>query len=1064
MESPSNGLAMKRIGLYLFAAILLTTAAHSAFGQPVTATPETNPVQTSSKITFASPAIEGANISFSSSEAVPLPHAAQSSSSKPANSEIPPSGQPLTSQQSTGVPAKSMPIPFPLQPARPVAPNPITASHQLRLAPHVFEKNLLEKLGTRFVPVRNVEEAAGISRYRLPARDGTDIELVINLQHGTVAVTGSPPVVDSCLQIVRFLDTQEVAGGQVTRFMPVQQSSIDSARRVAGIVNHESMRVAQAVPGQVAPLQSPAADEMAALGGDIASSVVGPVNIDIIDALGTMVIQGSPRDVAAVRAMLQQLETISLENEPVIELIPMTHADSVRVNQLVLQLYQQVYYQRRGIIITVALVKPNTILIIGRTESIAAVKELIAKLDTPVNPNAAFKIYPLKHAPADMAAASINNTFAQRPGANTGFNLAPQVVATADARTNALIVQANPRDLLEVEEMIRQLDIPGSEVTTTVKTFSLRYAMATELVQVLQTALMGTYQGVMGQRTSQLEIGRRDAEGNLMRSSLLYNVSIVADTRNNRIIVTAPPETMPLIAALIEQLDQLPTAKTGIKVFTLTHADAYTLATQTLPNLFAAGTTNQVTAIRPGLEPEDSPLVAIRFQADTRSNSIIVVGSEGELTVVEALLRRLDSEHLNNRQFFTLKLVNVPAEDMVTMLTTFLNMERSIDIQNQATFLPKSPLEQYQKEVNVIAEPISNSLIISTTPSYYKQIRKVILEFDERPWVVAIDVLIAEVTLDHGKDRGVEFGLQDSILFDRATSVNSVFPGLSAGNPASAALAGGVGAQGITSLGVGKGNGFSFSASNESVSIFVRALETRNKTQVLARPRLVTLHNKRAQIDVGQEVPYVSNFTQNNSGNPTVSTDREQVGTSLDIIPRIMPDWMIAMTVFVRRSSVSRWVDVAQDISLPELNTATTQTTINAMDGETVIFSGLITEEKISRNTSVPVLNKIPVVKHFFENDTKNTKRTELLIALTPRIIRTREDLNLLNQQEQERMQWCISDVIRMTGNPGMRRRSDEWSPSEIRYTPGTSIPLNDSQLPAESKIPVPILLAPEVN
>jgi len=1020
--------------------------------------PESESAQISSRITFSSPTSagvgEGASVSFSSSDVVPI---------LPVRHATPVEG---------GVQAQPVPTPFPAQVARQVASNAITKSHRLRLAPQVFEKNLLERLGTRFVPVRSIEDATGVSQYRLPARDGTDIELAIDFRRCAISVTGAPQTVESCLQIVRFLDTEEVVGGPVARFVPVQQSNINSARRVAGIVNQATVRVAQALPGMSADMPfeppTPVEEQMATVtpGGDVISSVVGPVNIDIIDALGTMVIKGSPKDVAAVRAMLQQLETLSLENEPVVELIPIHHADSVRVNQLVVNLYNMVYVQRRGNITTMALVKPNTILIIGKQESIDTAKELIAKLDTPVNPNTGFRIFLLKHAVADTLMGQINNTFTQRPGANVGFNLAPQVVATADVRTNALIVQANPRDMLEVEAMIRQLDVSGSEITTTMKAFPLKYAMAAELAQILQAALSGTYQGVMGQRTAQLEIGKLDANGNPMRASLLNNVLITSDTRNNQIIVTAPTETMPLIGALIEQLDQLPTAKTRIKVFTLTHGNAYDLM-QMLTSLFAAGSANQVTAVGPGFEPGDSSLVGVRFQSDTRSNSIIAIGGEADLVSVEALLRRLDSENLNNRRIFTMKVINVPVEILVPILNDFLTTERSIDQQNPATFLPQSPLEQYQKEVNIVPEPITNSLIISTTPRYYEQIKKVVMELDERPMMVAIEVLIAEVTLNHGKDRGVEFGLQDSILFDRATSINpasSVFPSLSASNPSDSVYAGSVGAQGITSLGVGQGNGFSFSASNESVSIFIRALETRNKTQVLARPRLVTLHNMRAQLDVGQQVPFASGATVGMGG--TIVPNRPEmlpVGTALDITPRIMLDGMVSMAVFVERSSVAGWRDIG-GTDMPELTTATTSTTINAMDGETVIFSGLITEEKTSKNTSVPVLNKIPVVKYFFENDSKNLKRTELLIVLTPRIIRTQEDMNRLNRAEQERMQWCISDVVRMTGNHGMRRRSDEWSASDVRYTPGSSVRLNDSQLPAENKIPMPMLMAPSVE
>jgi len=378
--------------------------------------------------------------------------------------------------------------------------------------------------------------------------------------------------------------------------------------------------------------------------------------------------------------------------------------------------------------------------------------------------------------------------------------------------------------------------------------------------------------------------------------------------------------------------------------------------------------------------------------------------------------------------------------------------ERQFNIQNAATFQPNSPQEQFRMETNVIAEPISNSLIISTTPQQYEAVRRVILAIDERPQMVAIDVLIAEVSLSRSRDRGVEFGLQDSILFQTPSPAS--FPGFGFANPGART----VGTQGITSLGVGhaaNGGGFSFSASSESVSILIRALETNSRTQVLSRPRLVTLHNRQAQIEVGSSVPYSSGSTMSGQ-NVITNTSWRPVGTILDVTPRIMPDGMIAIALYVERSSIAEWRPVA-GTDLPVFNNTTASTTINAMDGQTVVFAGLIAEERITTNKSVPGLNRIPVLKHLFEFDSQETRRSELVIIMTPRIIRTPEDMMILNRQEQERMQWCISDVVRLTGDSSMRRRSDEWFPSEVRHTHGTPTQLHESQLPADSRIPTPM-------
>jgi type II secretory pathway component GspD/PulD (secretin) len=251
--------------------------------------------------------------------------------------------------------------------------------------------------------------------------------------------------------------------------------------------------------------------------------------------------------------------------------------------------------------------------------------------------------------------------------------------------------------------------------------------------------------------------------------------------------------------------------------------------------------------------------------------------------------------------------------------------------------------------------------------------------------------------------------------------------------------------------------------------MLIRALETQDKIRVLSRPQLVTLHNLRAQIHVGQDVPFVSGTSATN-GTTQSQTEWRQVGTILDITPRIMPDGMVSMAVLIERSSMGSEADGVPLyesggtlIKQPKVNSTNAQTTINAHDGQTVVFAGLISEQKETVNRSVPVLNKIPLVRHAFEYDSTVNQRSELLIILTPTIIRKREDLELLKQQETARMHWCINDVVKLTGNSNMRLRSDEWLPSEMNYRNAPPMILNESQLPPENKIPVP-LLAPAVE
>jgi type II secretion system protein D len=803
-----------------------------------------------------------------------------------------------------------------------------------------------------------------------------------------------------------------------------------------------------------------------------------------MDGIDIYTIMGQPNDVAILQRIIDQIDKLSLEYEPVIELVQIKQADSLRVCNIVQQLYQQIYASRRGQIIVLPLVKPNTILMVGKKENLDTAKELVGKLDLVVDPKSQFRIFRLKNAQAETLQQQIQNFYQYR--ISNGY-LEQQVNVVADARTNALIVQANPRDFKEVETLVNQLDVKGSETKNIVRTFTLKNAIASELATTLQNTITGTSTGGnfgtntanSSQSRSPLWVMLDDKNKSIPPVSTLYDIRISADTRSNTIIVSAPPDTMVLIEMLITQLDQLPTAESEIKIFTLINADAYATATM-LQNLFSntstsgggfggTGTTNNtnVTLRRPGIEQNESSLISVRFVAEVRTNSILAIGSKGDMLTVETILARLDEENMNNRKIMTIKLINTPASEIAPVIQQYVTSERQLEIQNITTYAPQSPKEQYQKEIVIVAEPISNTLIISCTPRYYEQIRRIVQRIDERPRVVAIQALIAEVSMNDGNERGFEIGLQDSILFNRSLATTEPIGflfGSNAALPTGNVSAGKVAAQGISNLGTGRSastgiGGFTFSASSESLSILMRALAEKDKLRILSKPQLTTLHNMRAVVDIGQRVPFAGASSVSYNGYPTYTTDWQDVGTSLDITPRITSDDQIVMSIYVGRSSLGAEADGittmmnGDPVKTPKINQEKIQTTLSAMDNQTIIIGGIITEQKEFVNRSIPGLNKIPVIKHFFEYESQKTSRSELLIILTPTIIRNDNDMEKLKQQEYARMHWCLSDVIKLTGKSEMRTLTDSWLTNDVPHIKGTPTKLNESQLPPEEDI-----------
>jgi type II secretory pathway component GspD/PulD (secretin) len=173
-----------------------------------------------------------------------------------------------------------------------------------------------------------------------------------------------------------------------------------------------------------------------------------------------------------------------------------------------------------------------------------------------------------------------------------------------------------------------------------------------------------------------------------------------------------------------------------------------------------------------------------------------------------------------------------------------------------------SLFERIDREVFVVSEPSTNSLIISATPRYMQQIKQVIERLDRQQPMIAVEILIAEVTLDDAFDIGTELGLQDSLLFDRNSATGGTLnsPAFNLGTPFGLnqpqRRPQNVAGQGLSSFAMGRSNadlgygGLVLAASSESVGLLFRMLQDANRVQILSRPSLMTIDNNISVVNV----------------------------------------------------------------------------------------------------------------------------------------------------------------------------------------------------------------------
>jgi len=945
----------------------------------------------------------------------------------------------------------------------------------------------------------------------LPTAGGDTVSLVIDRRHLRVTIDGPKTIVQSWARLVQLLDRPASRDDDRTQIVPLRQAKRNKVQHALtalhaaayGVGDRRSGGARRPVrstdelasmlfqpaesPDDNAPAAAPnggrddaapakpptgadaaapdaaappdaaarpdAADAAAVPAIDQRGGLIGPVQIEFLDGLDVVIIRGHKRDVDRVVGIINEIERLSAETEPMIKIYALRHVDSESLATIVITLYDEIFAPRSGRVSITPLVKPNSLLLIGREEGVKAAIELIVRLDKPVGPETQLQVFQLRHTSAEDAGAIVNEFFEDRGG------LGVRVRVTADYRSNALIVQASPRDMAELRHLIEKIDVADGAATNRLQVFRLKNSLAEELAPVLQEAIngqatarpTGTGQAATSGRGAQLRSTMLtfltvDPKGQrLLKSGILTDVKVVADTRANALVVTGPAASMPLMAALIEQLDGLPTAEAQIKVFTIINGDAVNLADM-LQQLFDQPTTGGQPAVQTGAVPGESSLVPLRFSVDQRTNSIIASGSSGDLAVVEALLLRLDESDISQRKNVVYRLLNAPANDVSIAINDFLRSEREVQ---QIAPEAISPFQQIEREVIVVPEPVSNSLIVSATPRYFDEIMKLVEDLDRRPPMVMIQVLLAEVSLGEIDELGVELGLQDSLLFDRGVSAAALAPGFAFNNqplgnePGSLHTRETLGGQALSSFAVGRTNaelaygGMVLSAGNESISVLVRALQDCRRLEVLSRPQVMTLDNQPAFVQVGARVPRItaSNITTTGTVNSTVL---ENVGLLLGVTPRISPDGLVVMEIDAEKSDlgpVEEGIPIAVNASgdavrSPIINITTAQTTISARSGQTVVLGGLITKSNSVIGRQVPLLGDIPLFGQLFRFDGLQEERTELLIILTPFIVETEEDVELIKQVESQRMSWCLADVVSIHGEGVLSGMEGTWNDS----------------------------------
>jgi hypothetical protein len=268
----------------------------------------------------------------------------------------------------------------------------------------------------------------------------------------------------------------------------------------------------------------------------------------------------------------------------------------------------------------------------------------------------------------------------------------------------------------------------------------------------------------------------------------------------------------------------------------------------------------------------------------------------------------------------------------------------------------------------------------------------------------------------------------------------------------------GVGRVSPTTNGVG---GLIFSAQSDSFNLLIRALKAQGRVDVLSRPQVMTLDNQTAAVNIGQDFPIIGNTTLVGGGLAQTDVVRRNVGVLLRVTPRITPDGKVLMRVFPEVSSVGQTVVLSPTTISQAFNIQQVETTVVAQDGETVVIGGLIQQRDTKTENKVPCLGDLPYIGAAFRYRTQVRQKTELLVVLTPHIVRSQADADRIACEEARRMSWIVDDVRKIHASSGLPAPSLPEVPTPMILPSQPGMPMDGSIIPGMPTAPGPITLPP---
>jgi len=585
-----------------------------------------------------------------------------------------------------------------------------------------------------------------------------------------------------------------------------------------------------------------------------------------------------------------------------------------------------------------------------------------------------------------------------------------------------------------------------------------------------------------------------DAESivNTLKPLVSKDAAMAAYQPTNTVILTESASNIRRLIAILESID-IEIYKEELAVIRVEFADATTMADQ-ISEIFGAevssiAATRSASSRRRSRTSTPEPIIhhpgqlgKVRILTDERTNSLIVLAAKTQLEEVRRLVRKLDVPVSGGGRIHVYYLQHADAEELAQTLSAMISGAPAPagggapgGTQAQAIRAAVSGLAE---GISVTADPATNALVIQASQEGFNTLAAVIEKLDMARPQVLVEALIMEVDVTDSEELGFNAMIRVAggdaryavaLGADAATAAllgPSFTPedGVAAGAAASDFIESFPIGEGIPFLGAIQGD----IGKDSTIQGIMKALASDSGTNIISAPHILTSDNEEAEIRIGDNIPIITSRVQSAQGvvaesalATSVNVERQDTGVTLRVTPQITEGDTLRLDIFQEITAINKGLQAdvgnANAVGVP-LAKRQIENTVVVADGETVVIGGLISDDYNDIVSKVPWLGDIPFLGWLFKKTERKLTKKNLLVFLTPHIVRTEDDLLKETIRKREEYVQHAQGALELTERERAyeKKKKKEAEKKGEEYEPGRGLnPVRHALLDHEERYPL---------